>query len=70
MKNSTAFSWTPTNLREGLAELPPEHDAECLRWREHKDFFDADDDEPIALSADELDGIAATAVEEEAPVCR
>lgn len=32
-----------------------------------KSFFDSDEDEPIALSADELDGIAATAVEEEAP---
>jgi pilus assembly protein FimV len=51
---------------EGLAELPPEHDADAS-VAEHKDFFDADDDEPIALSADELDGIAATAVEEEAP---
>ncbi len=51
---------------DGLADLPPEHDASPSADA-HKDFFDADEDEPIALSADELDGIAATAVEEDAP---
>lgn len=43
-----------------LAELPPEP-----AGGEQKGFFDSDEDEPIALSADELDGIAATAVPEE-----
>lgn len=45
---------------EPLAELPPEADSAG-----EKGFFDTDEDEPIALSADELDGIAATAVPEE-----
>ncbi len=45
---------------EHLAELPPEH-----AGGDQKGFFDSDEDEPIALSADELDGIAATAVPEE-----
>jgi len=49
---------------EGLAELPP-----AIETEEHdnKGFFDADEDEPIALSADELDGIAATATTEDEP---
>lgn len=58
-----------------LADLPPEDDTvlslEELPQQEtqtaaHSDFFDSDEDEPIALSAEELDGIVATA-EEEAP---
>lgn len=49
---------------EGLAELPA-----AIEPQEHdnKGFFDADEDEPIALSADELDGIAATATTEDEP---
>lgn len=58
-----------------LADLPPEDDSvlslEELPQQEaqtpaHSNFFDSDEDEPIALSAEELDGIVATA-EEEAP---
>lgn len=52
--------------QEGLAELPPEAQAEEPHATE-KSFFDSDDDEPIALSADELDGIAATATTEDVP---
>lgn len=45
---------------EHLADLPPDAGS-----ADEKGFFDSDEDEPIALSADELDGIAATAVPEE-----
>jgi len=46
--------------QEPLADLPPDAGS-----ADEKGFFDSDEDEPIALSADELDGIAATAVAEE-----
>jgi hypothetical protein len=52
-----------TEPAEGLAELPPDNEPHG----EEKSFFDSDDDEPIALSADELDGIAATATTEDVP---
>ena len=52
---------------EHLAELPPTstEPGAGSADADQKGFFDSDEDEPIALSADELDGIAATAVPEE-----
>ncbi|MFO1526069.1 MAG: hypothetical protein U1F16_08855 [Turneriella sp.] len=50
-----------------LAELPPDMEAPAPSDESSapKGFFDSDEDEPIALSADELDGIAATATHED-----
>jgi pilus assembly protein FimV len=54
--------------QEGIADLPPDTGLDESPSVAQNDFFDTDEDEPIALSADELDGIVATATEEDAPV--